>query len=77
MIDIHITEAAFKSVGQSIAMGLGALGPGLGIGLIGAGAMQAIGRNPESLGKLFVPMILGMALAESIAIYVMVIILRG
>ncbi len=77
MVDINITNHAFLAGAQSIAMGLGAIGPGLGIGLIGAKAMEAIGRNPESLGKLFVPMILGMALAESIAIYVMVIILRG
>ncbi len=58
---------------KAIAMGVGALGPGLGVGLIGAKAMEAIGRNPEASGKLFVPMLLGMAFAEAIAIYALVV----
>ena len=62
-----------KFIAKSIAMGLGAIGPGLGIGLIGAKAMEAIGRNPEATGKLFVPMLLGMAFAEAIAIYALVV----
>lgn len=77
MINISVTDHTLLASAQAIAMGIGAIGPGLGIGLIGAKAMEAIGRNPQSLGRLFVPMILGMALAESIAIYVMVIILKG
>ena len=40
-------EAA-KSLGMAIAIGFGAIGPGLGIGILGSGAMQAIGRNPEA-----------------------------
>ncbi len=58
---------------KAIAIGVGALGPGLGVGLIGAKAMEAIGRNPEASGKLFVPMLLGMAFAEAIAIYALVV----
>ncbi|MBI4438025.1 ATP synthase F0 subunit C [Candidatus Uhrbacteria bacterium] len=58
---------------KAIAMGVGALGPGLGIGLIGAKAMEAIGRNPEAAGKVFVPMLLSMAFAEAIAIYALVV----
>ena len=56
-----------------LAIGLGALGPGLGIGLIGAKAMEAIGRNPEAANKILPPMLLGMAFAEAIAIYALVI----
>ena len=58
---------------QAIAIGLGALGPGLGIGMIGAKAMEAIGRNPEAAGKVLVPMLLACAFAEAIAIYALVI----
>jgi F-type H+-transporting ATPase subunit c len=58
---------------KAIAMSVGALGPGLGVGLIGAKAMESIGRNPEAAGKLFVPMLLGMAFAEAIAIYALVV----
>ena len=58
---------------KAIAIAIGGIGPALGIGKIGAKAMEAIGRNPESVDKLFVPMLLGMAYAEAIAIYALVI----
>lgn len=58
-----------------LAMGLGALGPGIGIGLVGLGAMQAIGRNPEATSKIQTNMILGFAFAEALAIYALVIAL--
>jgi F-type H+-transporting ATPase subunit c len=56
-----------------LAIGLGALGPGLGIGLGVSKAMESIGRNPESTGSLFLPMIIGLAFAEAIAIYALII----
>jgi F-type H+-transporting ATPase subunit c len=52
-----------------IIVAIGALGPGIAIGLIGAKAMEAIGRNPEATGRIVPNMILAMAFAESIAIY--------
>ncbi len=58
---------------KAIAIGVGALGPGIGIGLIGAKAMEAIGRNPEAAGKVLVPMLIASAFAEAIAIYALVI----
>lgn len=58
---------------KALAIGLGAFGPGIGIGLIGAKAMESIGRNPESTSKIFVPMLLTCAFAEAIAIYALVI----
>ena len=58
---------------KAIAIGVGALGPGIGIGLIGAKAMEAIGRNPEAAGKVFVPMLLSLAFAEALAIYALVV----
>lgn len=58
---------------KALAIGIGALGPGLGIGLIGSKAMEAIGRNPEANGKILVAMLLITAFAEAIAIYALVI----
>jgi len=58
---------------KAIAIGVGAIGPGIGIGFIGGKAMEAIGRNPEATGKILVPMLLAAAFAEAIAIYALVI----
>ena len=57
----------------ALAIGLGAIGPGVGIGLGVMGAMQSIGRNPEVAGPILVPMLIGLAFAEAIAIYALVI----
>lgn len=59
------------SGGLIVALG-GAL-PALAIGLIGAKAMEAIGRNPEAQGKILPAMLLGMAFAEAIAIYSLIL----
>ncbi|MFH0928408.1 MAG: ATP synthase F0 subunit C [bacterium] len=55
-------------------MAIGGSCPAIAIGLIAAKAMEAIGRNPESAGKVFVPMLLGAAFAEAIAIYSLVVV---
>jgi F-type H+-transporting ATPase subunit c len=52
-----------------LIVAIGGLGPALGIGFIGAKAVEAIGRNPEASGKIMTNMLLGMAFAEAIAIY--------
>lgn len=64
---------AAKAIGAALAMGLGGLGPGIGIGLAVRGAMEAIGRNPEAAGDIRGTMIVGAALAEAVAIYAFVI----
>ncbi len=58
---------------KALAIGMGSIAPALAIGFIGMKAMESIGRNPEAAGKLFVPMLLGMAFAEAIAIYALII----
>ncbi len=58
---------------KALAIGLGAIGPGIGIGMIGAKAVEAIGRNPEASGKILVPMLLAIAFAEAVAIYALII----
>ena len=59
----------------AFVMGMGAIGPGIGIGLLVGKALEAIGRNPEASGKIQTNMILGLAFAEAIAIYALVIAL--
>ena len=58
---------------KALAIGLGAIGSGFAIGIIGSKAMEAIGRNPEAVSKIMVPMLLMAAFAEAIAIYALVI----
>ncbi len=65
--------AAAKEIGAALAVGLGAIGPGIGIGLIGSKALEAIGRNPEATGTIQQVMILGIAFAESVFIISLVI----
>ncbi len=66
-------EAAAKLLGAGLAAGLGMLGPGIGIGLIGAGAMNALGRNPEARGAILTNMILAIAFAEAVGIYALIV----
>jgi F-type H+-transporting ATPase subunit c len=56
-----------------LAMGLGAIGPGIGIGYGAGKAVEAIGRNPEIQGTILVPMLIGLGMAEAVAIYALVI----
>jgi F-type H+-transporting ATPase subunit c len=58
---------------KALAIGLGAIGPGIGVGIIGGKAVEALGRNPEVGGQIRTLMILGMAFTEAIAIYALVI----
>jgi F-type H+-transporting ATPase subunit c len=58
-----------------LAIGLGAIGPGIGIGILASGALNAIGRNPEASGLVQVNMFIGIAFAEAIAIYALVVAL--
>ena len=67
-------EAA-KELGAALAIGLGTIGPGIGIGLIGSKAMEAMGHNPEAAGTVQTNMILAIAFAESMGIFALVIAL--
>jgi F-type H+-transporting ATPase subunit c len=62
-------------LGAGLAIGLGAIGPGIGIGILMAGALQAMGRNPDASSNIQTNMILGVAFAEAIAIYALVVAL--
>ncbi len=61
----------------ALMMALGGALPALAIGLMGAKAMEAIGRNPEASNRILPAMLVGMAFAEAIAIYVLVLAFIG
>ncbi len=64
---------AMRFLAAGLAIGLGAIGPGIGVGLVGMGALQALGRNPEARGPIMTNMILAIAMAEAVAIYALVV----
>jgi F-type H+-transporting ATPase subunit c len=67
----YAKAAAF--MGAAIAMGVGALGPALGQGLIGMKACENIGKYPESAGKIRTTMMIAMGLVETSAIYCLMV----
>jgi len=64
-----------KVLAVALTMGLGTLGPAIGIGMIGSKAMEALGRNPEAESSIRTAMILAIAFAEAVAIYALVVAL--
>lgn len=72
-----IVEAA-RLLGRLLGAGfatMGMIGAGVGIGMLVNGAVQAMGRNPDASGNIQVNMVLGIAFAEAIAIYALVVAL--
>ena len=74
-------ENVSTSLGYSLplAIGLAAIGSGIGLGLTGKGGMEAMGRQPEAAAKIQTAMIIGMAFSEALTIYALVtmFILQG
>jgi F-type H+-transporting ATPase subunit c len=68
-----IRAAAF--IGAGLAMGFGAIGPGVGEGYAAGRACEAIGRRPEEAGLLTRTMLVGQAVSESTGIYSLVVAL--
>lgn len=61
-------EAA-KLLAAGLSVGLGAIGPGIGIGIAASGALQSMARNPEMSGQVTTYMFVGIAFAEALAIF--------
>ncbi len=57
----------------AIAIGLAVIGGAWGQGVTAKAALEGIARNPAAQGKIFVPMIIGLALIESLVLYAFVI----
>lgn len=66
---INILADTVLNISGSIQGALGCLGAALGVGFVGAKAVEAVGRNPGASGKVMVLAIIGMALAEAVAFY--------
>jgi len=71
--DITMSDVGLRLIAAALAVGLGAVGPGVGIGIIFSGALTAMGRNPEAEGTLRTYMFLGFALTEALFIFALVI----
>lgn len=65
---------SIKLIAKGLTIAFGGMVPAWAIGTIVGKAMEAIGRNPEAGDKVFVPMLLGAAFAEAIAIYALVVV---
>ena len=64
--------ANVKYLGPTFALAVAGLGSAIGVGMVGAKAAEAVGRNPGAFGNILVISIIGMALAEAIAIYALI-----
>lgn len=62
-----------KTLGMAIVVGLGVIGPGIGLGLLVGRALEAIGRNPEASGKITANMFIGIAVTDALAIFALVV----
>ncbi|MCH7511107.1 MAG: ATP synthase F0 subunit C [Chloroflexi bacterium] len=70
---LEITDDGLRFIGAGIAIGIGGAAPAIGIGMLVSKAMEALGRNPEAQPVIQTNMILGIAFAEAIAIYALVV----
>jgi len=70
-----VSVEAIKTIATAAAIALGGMAPAIAIGLIGSKGLEAIGRNPEAATKVQSSMVLGLAFAEAIAIYSLVVAL--
>lgn len=66
------TFDAAIAFGYPIGLGIAALGAGLGLGRAVGSAMEAMGRQPEAIGKIQIAMIIGAAFIEALAIYALI-----
>jgi F-type H+-transporting ATPase subunit c len=69
--------ATAGNINGSFTLGVAGAGAGIGVGLTGFAAAQAVGRNPGAFGKILTIAIIGMALAEAIAIYALILAFQG
>ncbi|MEK7531005.1 MAG: ATP synthase F0 subunit C [Patescibacteria group bacterium] len=62
-----------KALGMAVVVGLGMIGPGIGIGILVSRALEAIGRNPDATGKIIPNMFIGIVFTEALAIFALVV----
>ena len=64
---------AMAYFGAALGMGLGMIGPALGLGMVGQKACDAIAKSPDAAGKIRMTMIIAMGMIEACAVYVLVV----
>ena len=64
---------AMKALAMAIVVGLGMMGPAIGIGMLVAKALEAIGRNPDAASKVQTTMFIGIVFTEALAIFALVV----
>lgn len=62
-----------KTIAFALVVGLGVIGPGIGLGILVSKALEAIGRNPEAAGTVQTTMFIGIAVTEALAIFALVV----
>lgn len=62
-----------KIFGMAFVVGIGVIGPSIGLGLLVSKALEAIGRNPEAAGTIQTTMYIGIAVTDVLAIFAVVI----
>ena len=70
-----LSADSVRFIAAGLAIAFGSFGPAIGIGMLVYSALQSIGRNPEATGQIQINMIIGIAFAEAIAIYALVVAL--
>ncbi len=73
MGSLLLADYGMAGVGAGLAAGLGVIGAGIGIGRIGGSAVEAIARQPEMAGRIFINMILTAALVEGVALFAVIV----
>ncbi len=64
---------SMKAIAMAVAAAIGVFGPAIGIGMLVAKALEAIGRNPEAAPKIQATMFIGVAFVEALAIFALVV----
>jgi F-type H+-transporting ATPase subunit c len=67
-----MSDAGLRLIASALAIGLGTIGPGIGIGVLVNAALNAMGRNPEASGQLQINMFIGIAFTEALGIFALV-----
>jgi len=70
---LMLADNAWTGLGGGFAAGLAVIGAGIGIGRIGGSSVEAIARQPEMAGRIFINMILTAALVEGVALFAVIV----
>lgn len=77
MVAAAATDVAPQGISGSLTLAVAGFGSAIAVGMVGAKAAEAVGRNPTAFGSILTIGIIGMALAEAIAIYALIIAFQG